>query len=106
MHHRSIAVLTVFCFAFGAGGCESFRNSSKPKSEKKSRREYQEVLMPKQTGSLLQRRAYILRGPDKKKSPTKKQSNAPKPTPTPEPDVSPTPKPEDESTPPPTDRFR
>ena len=106
MHYRSIAVLTVCCFAFGLGGCEFFRNTPKPKKEKKSKREYQEVLMPQQTGSVLQRRAYIVRGPDKKKSPTKKQSSTPKPTATPEPEASPTPKPEEESTPTPPERFR
>ena len=105
MHYRSIAILTICCFAFGLGGCESFRHASKPKKEKKSKREYQEVLMPLQTGSVLQRRAYIVRGPDKKKSPTKKQST-PKPSATPEPESSATPKPEEESSPTPTERFR
>ena len=107
MHYRSIAILTVCCLAFWVAGCESLRNSSKPKRDKKSKGEYQEVLMPQQTGSVLQRRAYVLRGPDKKKSTSaKKPSPTPKPTATPEPEVSPTPKPEEESSPTPTERFR
>ena len=107
MYYRAIAILIVVCFALGTGGCESFWESFKSKPEKKSKRRYEEVLLPGQTGSLLQRRMYVQRGPDKKKKSTpKKEKAAPKPTATPEPEASasPTPKPEEESTP--ADRFR
>jgi type IV secretory pathway VirB10-like protein len=100
MHHRSIAILAIVCLASSAGGCASFLKPSKPKSTK-SKKGYEEVLMPLQTGSVLHRRAYIERGPESEKKPKKK-----KPTPLkPEAEASATPAPEEESTPPP-DRFR
>lgn len=105
MHHRLIAIFAIVCFAFGAGGCESLFKSSKPKSKKKQK-QYQEVLMPLQTGSILQRRAYIEREPDSepKKKPKKKES--PKPKPEVEPAETPPP-PTQEATPEPTpERFR
>ncbi len=126
MRYRFIAVLTVVCFAFGLGGCELLSDSWKPesekpksektRSEKKSRSDYDEIYLPGQTGSRLQRRMYVEKNPDrnadKKKSASKKPSSSPKPkaeptaTPTPEPETSPTPKPEEEATPTPTERFR
>jgi hypothetical protein len=90
MHHRSIAILAILCFAFGGGGCAS-----------KSNKDYDEVMMPLQTGSLLQRRVLVPRS-DTKKKPKKKRTSAPKPEA--EPAETP-PTPEEESTPPP-DRFR
>ena len=97
MHHRSFALLAVVCLALGMAGCESLWSNSTRKSKKK----YQEVLMPLQTGSVLHRRAYVPRGPEEKKKSKKKEAAARKP----EPEPSPTPAPEEESTPPP-DRFR
>jgi hypothetical protein len=101
MHHRSIAILAILCFAFGGAGCESLSGNAKPKSRKKH---YQEVVMPLQTGSALQRRTYIEVEPDSesKKKSKKKQASTPKPEA--EPAETPPP-PEEESTPPP-DRFR
>ena len=123
MRCRYIAVLTVVCLALGLGGCESLFEGWKPsndkpksekkKSEKKSREDYDEIYLPGQTGSRLQRRMYVEKGPDrssdqKKKSASKKPSPTPKPKPeaTPEPESSPTPKPEEEASPTPTERFR
>ena len=108
MYLRPIAILIVVCFALGTGGCESFFDSFKSKPQKKSKKGYEEVLLPGQTGSLLQRRMYVRRGPEKtKKAPAKKEKAAPKPeaTPKPEASASPTPKPEEESTPT-AERFR
>ena len=73
-------------------------------STKQTKKNYQEVLMPLQTGSVLHRRAYVPKGPDEKKKSTKKETKTPKPKPEAEPSPSPTP--EEESTPPPADRFR
>jgi len=97
MHHRSLALLAVVCLAFTMGGCESLWS----KSTRKSKRQYQEVLMPLQTGSVLHRHTYIPRGPEEKKKSKKKETKAAKP----EGEPSATPTPEEESTPPP-DRFR
>lgn len=93
MSHRAIAILAVVCLALGAGGCAS-----------KSNKDYVEVLMPLQTGSTLQRRVYVRKGPEsktKKKKKEKEREKAPKS----EAEPSATPAPEEESTPPP-DRFR
>ena len=125
MRYRFITILTVVCIACGLGGCESLfegwkpRPDKKPKAEKKqerkSREDYEEVYLPGQTGSRLQRRMYVERGPDrttdkKKKTESKKPSPTPKPKakaePKPEAESSPTPKPEEESTPTPAERFR
>jgi len=95
MHHRSIAILAIVFIAFGGGGCAS-----------KSRGDYEEVLMPMQTGSTLQRRVWVRTGPEKsskkKKKKEKKETSASKPKAEP----SATPAPEEESTPPPVERFR
>jgi outer membrane biosynthesis protein TonB len=99
MHHRLIVVPTVLCLALMTGGCESWGDSAM-----KSKKEYQEVLMPAQTGSALQRRTYVPRGPEEKKKSKKKETKAPKPET--EPSPTPTPTPEEESSPPPADRFR
>jgi hypothetical protein len=123
MHHRSIAILTIVCFAFCGTGCESLYESSKPKYSKKekkereekkqseekkksaSKKQYQEVLMPLQTGSVLHRRTYVLRGPDSESKPTKKKKKeAAAPKPEAEPTATPTP--EEEATPAPVERFR
>jgi hypothetical protein len=93
MHHRSIAILAIVFIAFGGGGCAS-----------KSRGDYEEVLMPLQTGSVLQRRVLVRtdRSPAKtKKKKEKKETSASKPKAEP----SATPAPEEESTPA-VDRFR
>ena len=89
MHHRLIASLAIVCIALGVGGCRSRAN-----------RNYEEVMMPRQTGSLLQRR--LLLRTERMKKPKKKQKPA---TSKPEAEPSATPAPEEESTPPP-DRFR
>jgi hypothetical protein len=91
MHHRSIAILAIVFIALGGGGCAS-----------KSNREYEEVLMPMQTGSVLQRRVWVHTD---REMPTKKKKK--KETSTRKPDAEPTATPaaEEESTPP-VDRFR
>ena len=103
MHHRLIAILILFCFAFGAGGCELFEPAKKPKTSRK-KKQYKEVVMPLQTGSNLQRRAYIEVDPDTEpaKRPKRKKSPAP------EPDAEPTETPpaEEESPAPTPERFR
>ena len=90
MHHRLIAILTVLSLAFGAGGCAS-----------KSNKDYDEVLMPLQTGSTLQRRVMVKANHDSKPK-KKKRSSAPKPEAA---ERAETPPAEEENTPPP-DRFR
>jgi hypothetical protein len=106
MPHRFIALLALICFALSAGGCESFwkNPSGKRPSKSRSKKQYEEVLMPLQTGSVLQRRVYVKRSPDSESKPSKKKK---KETSSPKPEVEPsaTPTPEEESTPPP-DRFR
>jgi len=79
--------------ACATGGCAS-----------KSRSNYEEMLMPLQTGSVLHRRVEVPTGP-KEKSTTKKKKKEKEKAPKPEEEPSATPKPEEESTPPP-DRFR
>jgi hypothetical protein len=91
MLHRAIAILAVVCLALGAGGCAS-----------KSNKDYDEVLMPLQTGSTIQRRVFVPKGPEPKSKKKKKEREKSK---KPEPEPSATPAPEEESTPPP-DRFR
>jgi hypothetical protein len=107
MHHRLIAILAIFCFAFGGAGCESLFKFSKPKSSKKKRqKEYQLVVMPLQTGSTLQRRAFIEVEPDSDK-PKKKSKKKKSPAPKPEAESSVTPSPTPEETPAPSpERFR
>ncbi|HSV63529.1 MAG TPA: hypothetical protein VLH83_09315 [Chthoniobacterales bacterium] len=82
--------------ACATGGCAS-----------KSRSNYEEMLMPLQTGSVLHRRIEVPSGPKKKSTTTttKKKEKEKEKTPKPEAEPSATPKPEEESTPPP-DRFR
>jgi hypothetical protein len=91
MHPRLIAVLAVLCFAAGGGGCAS--NPS----------EYEEVLMPLQTGSTLQRRVMVkVDHKTKKKQDKKKRSSTPRKSET---EPAETPPAEEENTSPP-DRFR
>jgi hypothetical protein len=94
MDHRLFAVLVIVCFALEAVGCAS--------ESQRARRE--EILMPLQTGSTLQRRVMVDSGGVTKKSKKKdSKRNSPKrPAPVPEPSPQ---RPEDESTAPP-DRFR
>jgi hypothetical protein len=91
MLHRAIAILAVVCLALGAGGCAS-----------KSNKDYDEVLMPLQTGSTLQRRVYMPKGPETKSKKKKKEREKPRKA---DEEPSTTPAPEEESTPP-VDRFR
>jgi outer membrane biosynthesis protein TonB len=103
MDHRLFAVLAIVCFALEGAGCAS--------ESQRSRRE--QVLMPLQTGSTIQRRVMVEREGATKKSKKKKETKekkepkptSPKPTPaaTPEPTPEPSPQPEAETTP---DRFR
>ena len=119
MHHRLIAIFAILCFAFGGAGCESLYRASlpKPKPPKKKkvqreRKQYEEVVMPLQTGSTLQRRMFVEKRSDddsepKKKKPKKKESPTPTPKPVTEPAATPTPTPTEEATPEPTpERFR
>ena len=103
MHHRAVAILAIICFAFSAGGCASLFQSPKNKPSQ-TKKQYQEVLMPLQTGSTLRRRTFVERGPETetKKKTKKKQDSVPKP----EAERAETPPaPEEENTPP-ADRFR
>ena len=98
MDHRFFAVLAIICFALELAGCAS----------ESARENREEILMPRQTGSIFHRSVMV-----EKKAPTKKSKKkekekeskrtSPKSTPTPAPE--PSPKAEAESTPPP-DRFR
>lgn len=91
MDHRSIAIFAIVCVALSAGGCVHSTN-----------RDYDEILMPLQTGSRLHRRVMAPAEPEQRpKKKKKKEAAAPKP----EAEPSATPKPEEESTPP-ADRFR
>ena len=92
MHHRSIAIFAVACLALVGGGCAHHSN-----------KDYDEVLMPLQTGSVLHRR--VLMPAEHEKKSKKKKKPAPASSPKPEAEPSATPAPEEESTPP-ADRFR
>ena len=102
MHHRLFAVLVIVCFALGGAGCAS-------ESQLANR---EEILMPRQTGSILHRRVMVKSDRTTKKSKKKKDKKetketkrpAPKPTPTPEPAA--TEEATEEPTPAPPDRFR
>ena len=96
MDHRLFAILAVVCLALEGAGCAWMKK--KPRGE--------EILMPPQTGSLLQRRVMVDSGevvtkPKKKKEPKRtspKPITSPKPTPAPEPT--------EEETPSAPERFR
>lgn len=103
MDHRLFAVLAIICFALGGAGCAS-------ESAIESR---EEVLMPLQTGSVIQRRVMVEKEAPTKKSKKKKkkekdekdekkekESKRTSPTPTPAPEVT------EEETPAAPDRFR
>jgi predicted component of type VI protein secretion system len=90
MHHRFIAIFALLCVVLGGVGC-----ASKSKSK-----HYKEVLLPKQTGSALQRRLYIETTGEEKKKP-KEKKKAPKP----ETEPAETPPTAEEEAPPP-ERFR
>ena len=103
MHCRLLAILAIFSFAFGGGGCAS-----------KSNKDYEDVLMPLQTGSEIQRRVQVKADHQTKpaaetKKKKKEKSKRPTPTPAPKPETTPkpeaTPKPVEEATPEP-ERFR
>lgn len=100
MDHRLFAVLAIICLALEGAGCAS-------ESQRESR---EEIIMPLQTGSAIQRRVMVEKEAPTKKSKKKKESkrtNA-KATPTPEPEPKaepkPTPQPEEETAQP--ERFR
>ena len=92
MYRGLLFFLLMISVACAAGGCAS-----------KSRRNYEEMEMPLQTGSVLHRHIQVPTGP--KKKPTTKKPAKEKKEPKPEAEPSATPKPEEESTPAP-DRFR
>jgi hypothetical protein len=95
MDRRLITILAALGFAFGGAGCSS-----------KSNKDYDEILMPAQTGSVLQRRVQVKKiEPREKPDEPKKKKKASSPKPKPEAEASATPAPEEESTPP-ADRFR
>ena len=96
MDHRLFAFLAIACFALEGAGCAS--------ESQRARRE--QVLMPLQTGSTIQRRVMVERQSATKKSKKKKETKETKrtsPTPTPAPTPEPSPQAQEESTP---DRFR
>jgi hypothetical protein len=106
MDHRLFAVLAIICFALGGAGCAS-------QSAIESR---DEIVMPLQTGSVIQRRVMVekegvtkkskkkkKKEKDEKKEKAEKKEKEPKrasPTPTPAPVVT------EEETPAAPDRFR
>ena len=104
MDHRFFAVLVVVCFALAGAGCAS-------ESQIANR---EEIVMPRQTGSTLQRRVMVntqgaTKKPKKKKEKkeTKEANRAtPKPTPKPTPAPEATEEATEEPTPAPPDRFR
>jgi len=94
MSYRALAILAVVSLALNVSGCRS-----------SAHREYEEVLMPLQTGSVLHRHVEVKAGPEKKskkKKTDKKEKEKPR---KPEAESSATPAPEEESTPAP-ERFR
>ena len=100
MDHRVLAILAVVCLALEGAGCAWMKK--KPRGE--------EIVMPQQTGSLLQRRVRVDSGeevtkPEKKKVAKRK---SPKPTPTREATSKPEEPatPEEEATPAAPERFR
>jgi hypothetical protein len=96
MHQRLIAILAVVFLAFGGGGCAS-----------SSDRNYEEVLMPLQTGSVLHRRTLVRTEREKtKKKKDEKKNDAKKKSVKPDAEPDATPAPDEETTPAPADRFR
>lgn len=100
MYRCLLTIFAILCVAFGGGGCAS-----------NSKGDYEEILMPLQTGSAIQRRVQVKsdRKPKPTTKPTKEKSTK-KPAPPklesePEPEPTATPPPQEESTPPP-ERFR
>lgn len=110
MNHRLFAILIVVCLGLGGGGCAS---------EELRKKNEEEVLLPRQTGSLISRRANLepdtSHKPKKKKKADKKDKKETKPpakktakTEKAEPEKIKEPKPEPtpEETSAPPDRFR
>jgi hypothetical protein len=109
MQHRSFAVLIVICVALEIVGCAHVPN----------RTDREEILMPMQTGSRIQRPVLVPSTTEPKKSKKKEKkeesekkkekSKRPTSTPAPKPETTPkpeaTPKPAEEATPEP-ERFR
>lgn len=104
MHHRLFAVLVIVCFALEGAGCAS-------ESQLANR---EEILMPRQTGSTLQRRVMVAKDSGTKKSKKKKEKEkkkenketTPKATPKPTPAPELTEEATEEPTPAVPDRFR
>lgn len=110
MHHRLFAVLVIVCFALEGAGCAS-------ESQLANR---EEILMPRQTGSTLQRRVMVAKDSGTKKSKKKEKKEkkekeeekkenketTPKPTPKPTPAPELTEEATEEPTPAVPDRFR
>lgn len=94
MDHRLFAVLAIVCFAWEGAGCAS--------ESQRARRE--EIVMPLQTGSTLQRRVIVEKEGPAKKSKKKKESKRTTPKPGPTPEAEPSPQPEEETAQP--ERFR
>jgi hypothetical protein len=98
MSYRALIISAFLVLALNLGGCRSSSN-----------KDYDEVLMPRQTGSVFQRRVQVQSSGDKKskKKKTEKTDNKEKKEKARKADAEPsaTPAPEEESTPPP-DRFR
>jgi hypothetical protein len=97
MSRRSLAILVVLFLALNIGGCRSSSN-----------KDYEDVLMPRQTGSVFQRRVQVPGGPEKKSTKKKTEKKEKKDTEKArksEAEPSATPAPPEESTPPP-ERFR
>lgn len=98
MSYRALVILAVLFLALNVGGCRSSSN-----------KDYDQVLMPLQTGSVLHRRVEVP-GNSETKSKTKKTDKKEKTekkdkSRKPETEPSATPAPEEESTPTP-ERFR
>jgi hypothetical protein len=92
MHHRLIAIFALLSIALGGSGCASKSRSNR----------YEEVLMPLQTGSTLQRRVIVERTADVKKKRQEKKKRQPA---KPETEPAETPPTSEEEAPPP-ERFR
>lgn len=93
MYHRLIAIFALLSIALGGGGC-----ASKSRSKR-----YEEVLMPVQTGSTLQRRVFVESTGDQKKKQKEKKKTPSKPKP--ETETAETPPTREEEAPPP-ERYR
>jgi hypothetical protein len=88
MDHRLFAILAIVCFAFWGAGCASHSQVANRET----------ILMPLQTGSVLQRRVVVekeepAKKSEKEKEPKKEKAKHTTPKPSPKPEVEPEPKP-------------